>query len=71
MARVKLRKLPDGLYSIRVVRSRLRERPGGRATVGRIGDIADVVLERLPGVAPIPIDARDAERIAKVYNTTQ
>ena len=71
MARVKVKYLGDGIYRVRVVRSRLRERLGGRPVDCSVRDIADVVLEELPRLAPAPNSEADVERHRKVYNTVQ
>lgn len=71
MARVLLRKLPDGLYSIRVRRNRPGERAGEKPTVGSMTEIAAIVLDKLQRIAPNPVDAADAERIRRLYTTEQ
>lgn len=71
MARVKVRHLGNGQYHVRVVRSRPRERLGGKGVRCDLTEIAAVVLEGLPQLAPTPATPEEAARNVRVYNTEQ
>ena len=71
MARIRVKHLGDGVYRVRVVRSRPRERLGGKPVTVGIEEIANVVLERLPELAPTPATSEEAARNVRVYNTAQ